>query len=138
MELMTTLQELYDSGLEKKDSEEQIRSQRKQAAMDRRRTEWTRVCLLTRPASPEEYVVWLQGHIDQGGEPTTFESGCMTTNFYIATGDIKLPAWDEEPINLIIPAGFEIQHQRLGLNCLFYMEGFTHKGFTIPMYRDTI
>jgi len=138
MELMTTLQEMYQAGITKRTTEEEARFQRIQDTRVRRGVEWTRLRLNLRPATTEEYTIWLRGFVYAGGTPTTFEPMAMPTNFYVVNNDINLPAWDEEPVNLIVPKGIEVQHQRLGLNCLFFMEDFIHKGFTVPMYRDTI
>ncbi len=138
MKLMTTLQEMYDVGMANRDAEEKARFQRLQDAKVRRGVEWTRLSLNLRQATSDEYLAWLRGFVENGGEPTTFEPVSMPTNFYIVNNDINLPSWDEEPVNLIIPKGVEVRHGRLGLNCLFYMEGFTHKGFTVPMYRDSV
>jgi len=121
------------------------------ATMDRyyeileRRTAIAKSILLPklRPARLHDYLLWLKGYIDGGGQIThvynyPFDqfSFLGKGEWFVARADIK-PArlCGANAVSIIVPSGINAEHGDWGHCNLYFMDGYRHNGF-VPLYCD--
>lgn len=95
-----------------------------------------------RPATVEDYEVWLAGYLSLGNLPThVYDYVMPEEEFYIAMQDFELPAlYGALSISIIVPDSIKVKYTD-SHNNLYFMRGFTSIGFHnqltfVPIYSD--
>lgn len=110
-----------------------------QARMDEShaRTEsfWASSRHVLSPATPLDYARWLAGYIRQGGELTHSYDYDLPRSFFVATGNLHLPAlYGSRAVSVIVPRGVEVTFDEIGHNALYFMDDFRVEGSLVPLY----
>ena len=92
------------------------------------------------PASPEEYMEWLEGFIVNGGQPTDYPKILFKDDpfrFFRAVSNFKIvPLYTPDAVSIIIPRGIQVINEDMrGENRLFFFEGFHSLG-EVPIHPD--
>lgn len=91
-----------------------------------------------RHARLDEYIAWLASFIAHGGKPTHYYNyPWQRAGFLVAQGNFTLGGECGSAASpIIVPAGYHYKGGSLGHNNLYFMEGFRHRGFWVPAYKD--
>lgn len=93
-----------------------------------------------REARPSEYVAWLRGHLEQGGDVShVYDYPFARAGFYVALDNIKdLPPGlcGSLSLQIIVPRGLTVEYEDLGHCTLYFMDGFRLVGHWVPIYSD--
>lgn len=106
------------------------------ALMDRVESE---VMPKLRPARTEEYVVWLRGHLEHGGNVThVYDYPFRRSEFRMALDNVTLPPGlcGAMSLQIIVPRGLTVEYTDLGHCTLYVMDGFRLVGNWVPAYSD--
>ena len=121
---------------------EHDKEMRKFESEHRKQKEFMRIkvfpCLRT--ARALDYNKWLQGFIKAEGSPTHVYDYPLPSYFYVATGDVSLPALHgASSVSVIVPTGITVKTpDGLGHGNLYIMDGFAQVGGIVPIYSDTV
>ena len=119
-----------------KKHEEIIRSMKEKG---RRKNTELMPCLQS--ATSKDYCQWLEGFINQGGEPTHAHDYPMSQHgcFYIAKRDfLMFPLYGASAIHIIVPRAYTYSGCDLGHCSLYIEDGYQAVGYWIPIFSDTI
>lgn len=93
-----------------------------------------------RKATPEDYLRWLKGFMDQGGIPTHNYNYPMARidTFYVATQDFTLlPLCGTAALHIIVPRAYVCLGGEAGHCVLYFEDGYQTRGnLWIPVYSD--
>ena len=92
-------------------------------------------------ALPFDYVAWLKGFLDGGGEPTHLYDYPFPDTFYVAREDFRMiPLYGAMAIHIIVPSKIIVSHEprkNIGHCTLYFMKGYEILGSWVPVYSDT-
>ncbi len=90
-------------------------------------------------AMPKDYIAWLMGFCKKGGKPSHYCDYNMRDNIYVAQADLSIPSGycGARAFDIIVPMNIHVE-MGWGHGNLYYMDGFIHKGWIVPVYKNTI
>jgi len=102
---------------------------------------WAEIKHKTRPATREDYVEWLKGHMANGGEPThvyDYPISRKIKEFGVAHVNLRMPKplYGANSLSIIFEPGVEFLGGSLGHSQLYFMDGFRNVGGFVPVYND--
>lgn len=92
-----------------------------------------------RPARTSEYVAWLRGYLEQGGNITNvYDYPFRRPEFQMALDNVTLPPGlcGSMSLQIIVPRGLTVEYEGLGHCTLYFMDGFRLVGHWVPAYSD--
>lgn len=101
-------------------------------------TEWLDNC---RVAELSDYLVWLKGYIDNGGEITHSYNYPFSrwASWRLAINDLEVtPLFGASSFNIIIPKGVNCNIDDVGHNVIYFIDGFIVEGAgrVVPIFSD--
>lgn len=90
-----------------------------------------------RRAKPNDYLKWLTGYLQKGGEISHVYLYNMPDRFYVATGDFDMQPllYGAQSVSIIIPENIKFNGGNLGHCELYFMKDFTTNGI-VPLFND--
>lgn len=109
-------------------SQEQVRSAKS----------WLDNC---RVAELSDYLVWLKGYVDNGGEITHCYDYPFSrwASWRLAINDLEItPLFGANSFNIIIPKGVNCNIDEVGHNVIYFIDGFIvgGAGRVVPIFSD--
>lgn len=93
-----------------------------------------------RSARVSEYVTWLRGYLEHGGNIThVYDYPFTRPGFHMALDNIKdLPPrlCGAMSLHIIVPRGLTIEYEDIGHCSFYFMDGFRLDGSWVPVYSD--
>jgi len=97
----------------------------------------TKLMPCLKKANPIHYSKWLEGFIENGGEPTHSYNYPMPDSWYVATRDFEtFYLCGSSAIHIIVPENINWLGGYLGHCNLYFMKDYIHKGSWVPIYSD--
>lgn len=91
-----------------------------------------------RPATLDEYLLWLRAWLDAGNQPThAYDYPWARQRWLTATRDFHLGAeHGSHAVHIIVPAGLQWAGGERGHNELYFMDGPEQRGYFVPVFSD--
>lgn len=114
-------------------SEEKAARERRYARLDKQKAA---IMQFLRPADVNDYVMWLEGYLRNGGSFTHYyDYDFRVGRMYVATADVTIPAlYGAMSVDVIVPKKFTVVAS--GHCGLYFMEGFQKDAFTVPSFNN--
>lgn len=94
----------------------------------------------TRPATKTDYMRWLKGFLENGGEVThVYDYDMHLIGWEVVTQDFEIsPLYGSESKNLIVEEGVVLKGGAEGHCGMYFMDGFRLHCGIVPIYSDII
>lgn len=110
---------------------------------NRREPEWVwdnEIRPTMKAASVDNYKQWLKGYMENGGEPTnSYDYPFGRWDWFVAVTDFRLvKLCGALSKNIIVPEHVKFLGGDKGHCGLYFMDGFTVEGHSVPVFSDII
>lgn len=94
----------------------------------------------TRPATKEDYMKWLKGYLENGGNVThVYDRNMGLDDWEVVTKDFVISQlYGASSKNLIIENGVTFKGGAEGHNGMYFMDGFRLHCGIVPIYSDIV
>lgn len=92
-----------------------------------------------RQATKEDYLEWISGYLKEGALPTHYyDYEFNPRDWHVAMIDFRFGSglFGSNALSILVPSSVEFLGGTLGHSNLFFLNGFRHRGLSVPLYKD--